>query len=160
MLQNLTLDIKYLIMEIKKLANNETKAFRNLIEIFNEVFENDKEIPNNDYLRDLLSKPNFIVFVAMINNKVIGGLSGYVLEMYNSTQPDFYIYDIAVLPDFQKRGIGRMLINSIIDYCNLNGFKEIFVQAEMEDSEAIAFYRKTKVSSEMNAVQFTFSLVR
>lgn len=47
-------------MEIKKLDHNEVSDFRNLGEIFIEVFENEEPISENEHLSKLLSNPNFL----------------------------------------------------------------------------------------------------
>lgn len=42
-------------MEIKKLEKKDLPDFRKLIEIFKDVFENDSEILDDEYLKKLLS---------------------------------------------------------------------------------------------------------
>jgi aminoglycoside 3-N-acetyltransferase I len=144
-------------MEIKRLNQNETADFKNLIEIFIEVFENSVEIPNNQHLSKLLSNPNFMVFVAKINDKVVGGLTIYVLHQYYSEKPLAYIYDVGIAPDFQGKGIGKALLIECCNFCEVNGFDEAYVEAESDDMDAVSFYRKTKFSKETLAVHFTYS---
>ena len=35
----------------------------------------------------------------------------------------YYIKDVVVLPEYQKRGIGKILINELLKYINENGIK-------------------------------------
>ena len=143
-------------MEIRKLHKNEISDFRDLIDIFKDVFESDT-IPGEDHLSSLLSNEDFWVFVIRTNNKVVGGLTIYVLHSYYGTKPVAYIYDVAVMPEFQGRGFGKKLIEEVCKYCKENGFKEAYVEAEAEDTDAVNFYRKTSFSSEMKAIHFTDS---
>lgn len=56
---------------------------------------------------------------------------------------DYYIKDVIVRPEYQKRGIGRMLINEILQYINDHGVEgtDIFVElCAMPDK--IPFYGK------------------
>lgn len=56
---------------------------------------------------------------------------------------DYYIKDVVVRPEYQGRGIGRMLINELMKFINDNGVKdtEIFVElCAMPDK--IPFYEK------------------
>jgi len=56
---------------------------------------------------------------------------------------DYYIKDVVVRPEYQGRGIGRMLINELLKFINDNGIPgtEIFVElCAMPDK--IPFYEK------------------
>lgn len=144
-------------MVIKKLDHNEVPDFRNLVEIFKAVFENEEQIPGNEHLGRLLSNPDFIVFVVKLNNRVVGGLTLYVLHSYYGTKPMAYMYDVGISPEFQGRGLGKALIAEVCRYCKDNGFEDAYVEAESDDIDAVNFYRNTKFSSEMNAIHFTYT---
>ena len=56
---------------------------------------------------------------------------------------DYYIKDVIVRPEYQKKGIGRLLINEILQFINDHGVEgtEIFVElCAMPDK--IPFYEK------------------
>jgi aminoglycoside 3-N-acetyltransferase I len=143
-------------MEIRKLNHNEVSDFRNLIEIFKEVFENEEPISDNEHLGKLLSNPDFKVFVVRKNNKVVGGLTIYILHRYYGNKPVAYIYDVGVTPEFQGQGFGKALIVEVCKYCKDNGFEDAYVEAESDDIDAVNFYKKTGFSSELNAIHFTY----
>lgn len=143
-------------MEIKKLTKNEISDFRNLIEIFTDVFENTERIPDNEYLSWLLSNPDFIVFVVKLNDNVVGGLTIYVLHRYYSVKPIAYIYDVGITSSFQGKGLGKALIAEVCKFCKQNNFEDAYVEAESDDIDAVNFYRKTPFSNEMNAIHFTY----
>jgi aminoglycoside 3-N-acetyltransferase I len=145
-------------MEIKKLNSNSLTDFKSLIKIFKDVFESDVPITNDEQLGKLLSNPDFLVFVVMSNNKVVGGLTIYVLHRYFGTKPIAYIYDVGVSPDFQRQGLGKALIAEVCKFCKKNDFEDAYVEAESDDIDAVSFYRKTKFSSELSATHFTYDL--
>lgn len=65
---------------------------------------------------------------------------------------DYYIKDVVVRPEYQHRGIGRMMINELMKFINDNGIKgtNIFVElCAMPDK--IPFYQK--LGFEMNEAQ-------
>ncbi len=144
-------------MEIKKLHHHEVSDFRNLIEIFKEVFDNHSQTLDNNDLSSLLSNNDFMVFVVKSENKVVGGLTIYVLHSYYNEKPIAYIYDVGILPNFQGQGLGKTLISEVCKFCKQNNFEEAYVEAEGDDIDAIGFYRKTKMSHEMNAIHFTYT---
>lgn len=145
-------------MDINKLNLENLEDFKSLIEIFKIVFENNEPIAKDESLLKLLSNPDFLVFVLKLNNKVVGGLTIYVLHRYYEAKPIAYIYDVGVSPDFQGKGLGKALISEVCNYCKINGFDDAYVEAESDDIDAVEFYRKTKFSSEMNTIHFTYNL--
>ena len=72
------------------------------------------------------------------DDKVIG-----MARMIGDLGLDYYIKDVVVRPEYQGRGIGRMLINELLKFINDNGIPgtEIFVElCAMPDK--IPFYEK------------------
>ena len=143
---------------ILKLDSENIKHFIELIGVFEDVFEmKNFAVPDAEYLLQLLKKDNFHVFVALYDNNVVGGLTAYTLSAYYSESSTVYIYDLAVKTEFQRQGIGKMLILNINNYCKSIGVKEVFVQADLEDDYAIDFYKSTGGLPE-NVIHFTYSL--
>jgi hypothetical protein len=68
-------------MEIKKLKSSEIADFKSLIDILLRVFESPDEMPDDQYLKGLLSNRDFMAFVVKLNDQVIGGLTVYVPGM-------------------------------------------------------------------------------
>lgn len=146
-------------IEIKKLSKNNLPLFIDLIHVFEEVFEMKNFVrPEKKHLQTLLEKDDFHVFVAILNNKVIGGLTVYTLHQYYSLNPLAYIYDLAVLELHQRKGIGQQLIEATRSHFSALGYEEVFVQADKVDEYAIDFYRKTKPSMEEDVSHFYYLL--
>jgi aminoglycoside 3-N-acetyltransferase I len=141
----------------KLLSNDGIADFKDLIALFNEVFENDSPLPQEAYLSKLLNSNNFFSIVAKHNNEVIGGLTVFILHIYYNESPSAYIYDVGVKPSHQGKGIGKSLMAFLCDYCKRNGFLNAYVEAETDDIEAVSFYRKTNFSTEMQATHFTYA---
>ena len=145
-------------VEIKKLDAGDIGSFQELISVFEKVFEMEGfSMPNKEYLQQLLGKEGFLVFAAFLDRKVVGGLTAHMLPQYYSTQPLAYIYDLAVSTELQRRGIGKMLISGINNYCRKIGVEEVFVQADEEDAHALDFYHATGGRAE-KVVHFTYPL--
>ena len=146
-------------VSIHKLTIGELNLFKKLISVFEEVFEMENfRIPSDEHLRKLLAKQDFMVFVASYEKKIIGGLTVYTLEQYYGPKPIAYIYDLAIAIAFQRKGIGRQLIDAVNTYCKAQGFEEVFVQADKIDDYAIDFYRKTRPTKEEDVSHFYYTL--
>lgn len=143
---------------VKQLTAADTNDFLQLLRIYESVFEwPGFTPPDNAYLQRILANPAFLVFVALHENKTIGGLTIHLLPRYDTEKMSAYIYDVGVTEAFQRRGIGQQLIAAAAAYCKTNGCSEMFVQAESEDEHAVDFYRKTPVTAELAAMHFTYS---
>jgi aminoglycoside 3-N-acetyltransferase I len=145
-------------VEIKKLVNTDLHQFKELIRVFEDVFEMENvKLPTDSYLQQLLEKKDFFVFTASVNNKVVGGLTSYMLPQYYSEHSLAYIYDLAVITSFQRQGIGKLLIAAINDYCKKAGIEKVFVQADDTDDYALEFYHSSG-AERGKAVNFYYHL--
>lgn len=143
----------------KILSPQDIEDFSALIDVFEEVFDMQRFVkPDKEHLQQILSKSHFLALVAKADNKVLGGLTVYILDQYYSKKPLAYLYDLAVLTEFQRKGIGAALIRYLNGYCKEKGFEEVFVQADREDGYALDFYRSTKPTGEEDVLHFYYHL--
>jgi len=143
-----------------KLIDADIEEFKNLLDVFRDVFDwGDHDHPDKEYLLRLLREDNLLVVVAKDGNEVVGGLTAYVLPGYEVARPNIYIHDLGVKESFQGQGVGKRLINHLMDHAGGNNFHDIFVDTEQDDNEdAIAFYRKTPFDSEIKVLQYVVKL--
>ena len=134
------------------------EEFQGLLEVFREVFDwEESEFPDSSYLANLLGNPQFLVLVAKAENKIIGGLTAYVLPGYQTKKSSIFIYDLGVATNFQRQGIGKSLIDILLDYAKNRQIQDVFVDTEQEDNEdALAFYQKTGFDNQAKVVQYTY----
>jgi aminoglycoside 3-N-acetyltransferase I len=137
---------------------NSINEFAQLLEIFAQEFEiEDFTQPNEEYLGQSLENKKFLVFTASIDGRIAGGLTGYILNSYYTSSLQIYIYDLAVKKAFQRQGIGKQLIEAVKEYAKENNISELFVQADVEDTHALAFYKATG-GEEAEVRHFTYKL--
>ncbi|MFJ8262494.1 GNAT family N-acetyltransferase [Rummeliibacillus sp. NPDC094406] len=131
------------VVEYKKLQSGDDSKFSQLVLLFNKEFESPNlNFVNLKNISNLLINPKFVCIVASIDNKIVGGLTAYELEMYDQEGSSMYIYDLAVGKEYQRNGIGSRLVHEIIDFCKSKGINDLFVQADGVDQHAIEFYKK------------------
>lgn len=146
-------------ISIRHLTSSDLGYFKQLIEVFVNVFETPSFVmPNDQHLQQVLEQANFHVFVVLSEDVVVGGLTGHVLQQYYTTAPLFYIYDLGVAPDRQRQGLGRMLIQRLNAYCRTQGIEETYVQTELNDEQAVNFYRKTNPTEMLEVAYFAYRL--
>jgi aminoglycoside 3-N-acetyltransferase I len=143
---------------IKKLSVSDLDHFNALVTLFHEIFESDTDaIPCDDYLNQLLSNPDFVVFVLIVDDLVMGGLTAYVLPKYYSEEAELFLYDVAIHPDIQRQGHGKELIHAVKQYCLDHNIADMFVDAHDDDIHALEFYHNTGGKGE-KVWQFSYQI--
>jgi aminoglycoside 3-N-acetyltransferase I len=142
---------------IVQLNKKDVADFQKLIQLFADVFETDAAVkPDNIYLEKLLAKPDFLVLAVFQGDKIVGGLTGYELQKYHREMSEFFLYDIAIDPNYQQRGLGTRLIARLKEICHKKGISEFFVDAHLSDAHALRFYESI-TSRQDQVVQFSFN---
>lgn len=140
---------------IKHLAPGDALLLQQLTLLFANVFETGTPASSITYLQNLLERPGFVVYVTLCDGEVVAGLTAYELPMYSAGVSEMFIYDIAVLPAYQRKGLGKMLLSALKDHCRQRGIKEMFVPAHETDTHALDFYRSAGGVGE-RVVHFNF----
>lgn len=95
-------------------------------------------VPQNDPVEDIRKKLDFqpeLFFVALLNDKVIGS----VMVGYEGHRG--WLNYLAVLPDHQKRGYGRKLVEKAIDELRILGCSKANLQVRGRNISAVDFYK-------------------
>jgi aminoglycoside 3-N-acetyltransferase I len=143
---------------VKRLEKKDLIFFQKLIALFREVFEMKQPIHvEGSYLTQLLENPDFIVYAIFFKNEIVGGLTAYELSSYYAESAEVFIYDIAIKPAFQRKGLGRQLLLSLKEYCAQKNIKIMFVEANEEDEHAVDFYHSTGGKAE-KVIHFNYYL--
>ena len=126
------------------LSSADVDVLKDLMRVFGEAFNErvtyQGAVPSDDYLRRLLSRPHFIVLVALNDGEVVGGLAAYELEKFEQDRREIYIYDLAVAEQHRRRGIATNLIRELQRVARDRKAYVIYVQADREDNPAIRLY--------------------
>lgn len=133
-------------ISIRRLTSTDIADHRAAMAVYSLAFgepENYAHNPPSDaYIRDLLASSNFIQLVAFSGDDAVGALSAYVLPKFEQERSEIYVYDLAVLKEFRRRGIAEEMIRSLAPVADEVGAHVIFVQADLGDDPAIALYNK------------------
>ncbi len=144
-------------------VTREVEKFQALLVAFREIFEEEeKAYPERDYLAKLLEDDHLLVITATLEGEVIGGLTAYRLPSYEEMASTIYIYDLGIKEAFRTKGIGKKLINFLLDYAQNHQVNAVFVDTEQVDNEeeAIAFYNTVGFDTQMKVLQYTFNCHR
>jgi len=107
------------------------------------------EPPSDIYLEALLAKEHVMVLVALVEQRVVGGLVAYELDKFERARRELYIYDLAVAAVHRRQGIATALIKHLREIAAERGAWVVYVQADYGDEPAIALYDKLGVREEV-----------
>ena len=95
------------------------------------------------YYQDRISKDDGCVFVAIVDNQIVGYLCGGLTkaEDYRIMPIVAELENTFVLDEFRSKGIGKQLYNKFIDWCKTKNVGKIRVEASAQNELAIKFYR-------------------
>jgi aminoglycoside 3-N-acetyltransferase I len=142
-------------MRTKRLGADEADLARQQFTMMADVFEEERSPLSDRYLEGLLKRPEFWAVAAIDGDKVVGGLTAHTLPMTRSETSEILIYDIAVSQNYQRKGIGRLLMKALREAASQSGIHTVFVPADIEDSHAVHFYRAVG-GVESQVALFTF----
>jgi aminoglycoside 3-N-acetyltransferase I len=143
---------------IKQLSNQDIRFARELFYFF-QIDDGITEpmVPSDKYIYDLLSKDDFHVIVALQNHLLIGGLTGYELEMYKEEIKEMFLYEIAVVEDYRKKGVAKALIEFLKQLCVLKGIREMYVGTSVNNTAAMKLYKSTGGQADEDIAWFVYT---
>jgi len=101
--------------------------------------------PQNDPVEDIQKKHDFqpgLFFVALLDEKVIGS----VMVGYEGHRG--WLNYLAVLPDYQKRGYGRKLVEQAIHELKKLGCLKVNLQIRRSNISAVEFYKRLEFTED------------
>ena len=81
--------------------------------------------------------------MALENDRVVGGLAAYEIQMLYRDETEMFLYEIGVDKDHRRKGIARSLIEQLKKTCIERCIKEIFVGTSMDNHAARRLYEST-----------------
>lgn len=142
----------YSITQIKP---RQVRLYEEMNDLFATAFmDNESYIgnrPTRKYVNKLLKNKMFIPLIALDEGKVIGALAAYELMKFEQERSEIYIYDLAVIENYRRKGVATSLINRLKKIAYERGAYIIFVQADTdeEDKPAISLYSKLGTREEV-----------
>lgn len=127
-------------MHITRLTASDAELAANTVSVMAQVFDEGSGAAQG-HIEKLLAADNFWLLAAIDAGEPVGGLTAHALPMTKEPSRELFIYDLAVSPAHQRRGIGRELVLHACKLARAEGISVAFVPADNEDRHALDFYR-------------------
>ena len=94
---------------------------------------------DHDLCTEFLNDSRHHLAVA-IDDGVVIGMASAVDYIHPDKTVELWINEVGVSPDRQRSGIGRRLVNALLEKADELGCREVWVAAERDDAGAQKFY--------------------
>jgi ribosomal protein S18 acetylase RimI-like enzyme len=105
-----------------------------------------------------LAHPDTLLLVARWDGEACGFLFAYRLPRFDRRRAEVLLYEIGVHETFQRRGVGRALIEEAKRWAAEVGADELWVMTEDDNVPARALYAATGGREERGLTMFTYDL--
>ena len=97
--------------------------------------------------------------VALDDHLVVGFVSAVIYLHPDKSAPELWVNEIGVAPTHQRQGIGKMLLQYLLEDARQSGCVEAWVLTERQNVAAMAMYRSTGgIEESPDPTMFTFHL--
>ena len=136
------------------IRNAEIKDSESITELSNQLGYEALNSDLKNRLKTILEHPDNCTYVATLNGKVIGWIHGFYSMRVES---DFFVEigGLVVSENLRKNGIGKMLVDKVIEWTELKNCRKVRVRCNVIRTESHRFYEK--IGFEINKEQKIFN---
>jgi ribosomal protein S18 acetylase RimI-like enzyme len=141
------------MLEVKLLTSADAHYLNNVAE---DVFDDPIVEPA---AQEFLNDPRHRLVVALDNNVVVGFVSAVIYIHPDKPTPELWINEIGVAPTHQRQGIGKHLLQAMLEEARRSGCTEAWVLTERENTAAMMLYNSAGGDETLpDPTMFTFKL--
>ncbi len=85
--------------------------------------------------------PDYKIFIACIDQEIVGTFALLIMENIGHLgSPSAIIEDVAVSPEYQRKGIGKLMMAFAMDYARTKKCYKLVLSSNLRRAEAHQFY--------------------
>jgi ribosomal protein S18 acetylase RimI-like enzyme len=107
--------------------------------------------PLESAARAYLEDDRNVFFLACERDEPVGFLRGTALPQLSSDRLQMFIYEVSVAVGHRRQGVGRALMQAVLQFCRSHKFEEAFVFTDPTNTAAVNLYRSTGGETETPA---------
>ncbi|MBL7974630.1 MAG: GNAT family N-acetyltransferase [Candidatus Kapabacteria bacterium] len=125
--------------QVLRLTNTDTSFIQSLIDDFLTC----EESPTINHLANALQDDRTYLYVAKTDEQIVAYCLGYKFPSIYSAHYLAYLYDIEVLQEFRKNGIGKALISELKEQLTKDNVNELWLGTSTDNISGQALFSKT-----------------
>ncbi|WP_428741137.1 N-acetyltransferase family protein [Tenacibaculum sp.] len=136
------------------IRNAEIKDSESITELSNQLGYEAVNAEIQNRLKKIAEHPENCIYVATQNEKVVGWIHGFYSMRVES---DFFVEigGLVVSDNFRKNGIGKKLVDKVIEWAEFKNCRKVRVRCNVIRTESHKFYEK--IGFEINKEQKIFN---
>ncbi len=130
--------------EVEDIITLNTAIFRDLNLQFDRDYDQDffsRTPEGQKYFIEAVENKDGCFLVAEKNGQLIGYANGERKKVFYRHGKYFEIDNVGVHPDWQGKGIGKQLLDTIIAWAKNQGYTKVYLQSYYNNDKAIQFYK-------------------
>ena len=141
------------MLEIKLLTSTDSHYLSHVAE---DVFDDPiVEASAKEFLKD----PRHRLVVALEDNIVVGFVSAVIYLHPDKSAPELWINEVGVAHTHQRQGIGKRLLQAVLEEARQSGCTEAWVLTDRENTPAMTLYKSMGGTEALpDPTMFTFNL--
>lgn len=96
---------------------------------------------DNDSYFKFLDSSNSFIDLALVDKKIIGFISYTIRTVIRYPKPIMEVEELYINPDYRKHGVGRKLMEHVLEYAKSVPCQYIFLASDIKREEAHEFYK-------------------
>lgn len=94
-----------------------------------------------DFFERIARYPDYHLYVAVCDGQIIGTFALLIMDnLGHLGSPSAIIEDVAIAPDWQRRGIGKMMMQHVLRICAEKGCYKALLSSNLKRDKAHMFY--------------------
>ncbi len=117
--------------------------YEEIIKLYGDFVDDPQRFSNadNDSYLKFLDAPNSFMDLVVADNKIIAFITYTVRTVVRYPKSILEVEELYVHPDYRKHGIGKKLMEHILEYAKSIDCQYVFFASDMKRTEAHEFYK-------------------
>lgn len=137
-------------MEIRELGEHDVDAVLAAGHLFDSP-------PRRDWAADFLARDGHHLLLASVEGVPAGFATG-IETIHPDKGTELLLYELGVDAGFRRRGIGRRLVEAMLELARERGCSGMWVPIESDDAAAVATYRSAGAADPVPAATMSWDL--
>ncbi|HVG40009.1 MAG TPA: GNAT family N-acetyltransferase [Chitinophagaceae bacterium] len=130
-------------MEIVKVGKEDTAIVSTIISTLIDSSDKKETVPDKDYLQKFIADDRTYLLASFIDDLIVGYTLAYRFPSLYAAEYLAYLYDIEVLPQYRRKGVGRKLVEAITEILKKDGVTELWLGTAVDNVEGQALFQAT-----------------
>lgn len=130
-------------MKKVKIRKAKKEDYKEVIKLYADFVKKPGRYKNfdNDSFLKALQLPNFYIYLAEIEKKIIGFITFSIRTVVRYPKPIVEVEEFYVVPALRRKGIGTKLVKKALDFARKNDCQYVFLASSKDRIPAHKFYK-------------------